>query len=183
MSKFRTQTLSAFLTAGEVVACPAEAVWGLSCDPFSESAVEALLAMKGRAVNKGLIVVAADVGMLGTVFTSLSASERNEVMLSWPGNNTWVLPNQGYFPAWITGDSGYVAVRLTASPALRALSATVDGPLVSTSANPAGALPARHGFQVVNYFGPGLPRAVGQVDLHGRPSIIRQIGSNEIIRA
>ena len=94
--------------------------------------------MKGRAVNKGLIVVAADVGMLGTVFTSLSASERNEVMLSWPGNNTWVLPNQGYFPAWITGDSGYVAVRLTASPALRALSATVDGPLVSTSANPAG---------------------------------------------
>lgn len=40
-----------------VVACPAEAVWGLTCDPLSEDAVLQLLAMKNRPVSKGLIIV------------------------------------------------------------------------------------------------------------------------------
>ena len=44
-----------------VVACPAEAVWGLTCDPLSEEAVLQLLAMKQRSVSKGLIIVAASV--------------------------------------------------------------------------------------------------------------------------
>ena len=40
------------------MACPAEGVWGLSCDPFDELAVKDLLALKQRPVHKGLIVVA-----------------------------------------------------------------------------------------------------------------------------
>jgi L-threonylcarbamoyladenylate synthase len=180
---FRIQTLSGFISGERVVACPAESVWGLSCDPFSASAVETLLAMKSRPVDKGLIVVAADSRMLGPVFSELSEGERKEVEMSWPGNNTWLLPNRQHFPPWITGDSSHVAVRVTSAPALRDLSLAVSGPLVSTSANPAGGIPARHGFQVVKYFGAGLPRGVGTVDLEGRPSTIRKIGSGEIIRA
>ena len=48
------------MAAGGVVACPTEAVWGLSCDPGNEAAVMRLLAMKDRPVDKGLILVAAD---------------------------------------------------------------------------------------------------------------------------
>lgn len=183
MLNFRIQTLSGFISGERVVACPAESVWGLSCDPFSVSAVETLLAMKNRTMDKGLIVVAAHVEMLGPVFSGLSESERKEVLISWPGNNTWLLPNRQHFPPWITGDSSSVAVRVTSAPTLRDLSLAVGGPLVSTSANPAGGVPARHGFQVVKYFGVGLPRGVGTVDLQGRPSTIRKIGSGEIIRA
>jgi len=167
---------------GGVVACPAEAVWGLSCDPWNQHAVMSILQLKRRPVDKGLIVVAADAEMFAPLLDNLSDSVRKELILSWPGPNTWLVPNSGVFPAWITGDSDEVAIRVTSAPALKALSQELGGPLVSTSANPAGALPARHHFQVVNYFGVELPRAIGSVDLGAKPSTIRRAGTGEILR-
>ncbi len=182
-SRLRTAWLARRVLAESVVACPAEAVWGLSCDPFSSEAVEQLLALKQRPVSKGLIVVAGHLDMLAPVLEPLPAEQRAELALSWPGANTWLVPNRGFFPPWITGTSDEVAVRVPASPALVALSREVGGPLVSTSANPAGALPAKHGFQVVRYFGPKLARAVGEVDLRGKPSTIRRVGTRDVLRA
>ena len=43
----------------EVIAYPTEAVFGLGCDPDSEKAVNALLALKQRPWQKGLILIAA----------------------------------------------------------------------------------------------------------------------------
>ncbi len=182
-SVLRTHQLVDVILAEGVVACPAEAVWGLSCDPFSETAVETLLAMKQRDVAKGLIVVAAEAWMLAPVLEPLEPARQKELSLSWPGPNTWLVPNRDVFPEWITGDSDEVAVRVTSAPALRALSLALGGPLVSTSANPAGALPARWGFQVARYFGPQLLRAAGTVDLTAKPSTIRRVGTGDVIRA
>jgi len=181
-SILRTRQLAHSLLEGDVIACPAESVWGLTCDPWDHDAVLSLLAMKHRPVSKGLIVVAAHVDMFTPLLDGLDDKVRKELILSWPGPNTWLVPNKGFFPDWITGDSEEVAIRVTSAPALRALSLEVGQPLVSTSANPAGALPARHHFQVVRYFGADLPRATGMVDLAGKPSTIRRAGSGEVIR-
>lgn len=43
------------LKQNEVVAYPTEAVFGLGCNPNSESAVQKLLVLKQRPVEKGLI--------------------------------------------------------------------------------------------------------------------------------
>lgn len=169
--------------SGGVVACPAEAVWGLSCNPFSAPAVMALLELKERPVHKGLIVVAAKTDMFEPVLQGLTSAERARVMISWPGPNTWLVPNHGYFPPWVTGDSSEVAIRVTSAPALIDLSNAVSSPIVSTSANPAGASPARWGFQVVRYFGSELPRSVGGVDLSAKPSTIRRVSTGEVLRA
>ncbi len=40
------------IQGGGVVACPTEAVWGLSCDPFNEMAVARLLYLKQRKMAK-----------------------------------------------------------------------------------------------------------------------------------
>ncbi|RZV56526.1 MAG: tRNA threonylcarbamoyladenosine biosynthesis protein RimN, partial [Pseudomonadales bacterium] len=40
------------LAAGEIIAYPTEAVWGLGCDPFNEHAVARLLSLKRRAQTK-----------------------------------------------------------------------------------------------------------------------------------
>ena len=48
------------VVAGGVIAYPAEAVYGLGCDPWNETAVRRLLRLKRRKIGKGLIVVAAD---------------------------------------------------------------------------------------------------------------------------
>ena len=44
----------------EVIAYPTEAVFGVGCDPDSEVAVNRLLALKQRPVEKGLILIAAN---------------------------------------------------------------------------------------------------------------------------
>ena len=58
------------------MACPAEGVWGLSCDPFDELAVKDLLALKQRPVHKGLIVVADRGEAFSAVLRTLPSSQR-----------------------------------------------------------------------------------------------------------
>ena len=178
-----TNKIAHSVLTGAVVACPAEAVWGLSCDPFNELAVDTLLALKHRARAKGLIVVAASEEQLAPVLNTLDAATRATLRMSWPGANTWLVPNNGVFPDWVTGHSDEIAVRVTASKPLAALCEAVGHPIISTSANPAGALPARFKFQVLRYFGPDFPCLSGAVDLNANPSTIRRANTGEVIRA
>ena len=52
------QQIATHLMQDEVVAYPTEAVFGLGCNPLSESAVRKLLDLKQRPIEKGLILVA-----------------------------------------------------------------------------------------------------------------------------
>jgi L-threonylcarbamoyladenylate synthase len=171
------------LRQGGVIACPTEAVWGLSCDPGNAEAVARLLALKSRPVAKGLILVAASEQQLDFLLHDLGAPQRQALSDSWPGPATWLLPHRDRVPAWICGAHATVAVRVSAHPAVSALCTAWGGPLVSTSANRAGALPARESFQVQRYFGAALdyilPGRVGQSD---RPTSIRDLASGEIVR-
>lgn len=171
------------LAAEGVIACPTEAVWGLSCDPFEWLAVERVLALKGRPLAKGLILVAANEAQLGFLLRDLTEAERARLSASWPGPNTWLLPHRGRVPVWIHGDHETVAVRVSEHPVVRALCTRWGGPLVSTSANPAGARPPRELFQVRRYFGEGLDYVLpGPLGSSKRPSVIRDLVSGKIIR-
>lgn len=171
------------LTAGGVVACPTEAVWGLSCDPDNPDAVERLLALKQRPVGKGLILVASDIAQLDGLLAGLPEGQLARLLLSWPGPTTWLIPHHGRVPPWVCGDHDTVAVRVTAHPVMRALCEAWGGALVSTSANPGGSQPPRARFQVQRYFGGQLdailPGAVGGAD---RPSTIRDLLTDQIVR-
>ena len=182
-ASWRAPLIAARLRAGAVVACPAEGVWGLSCDPFNEEAVLDVLQMKGREISKGLIVVAASADIFSALLDPLPSSARGAILDSWPGPNTWLVPHRSYFPHWITGDSDEVAIRVTSAPALKALCLAFDGPLVSTSANPAGLSPPHAVWQLRRYFGPRLPAMPGALDPQGKASTIRRVGDGSILRA
>jgi L-threonylcarbamoyladenylate synthase len=181
-AQWRLPLLRSVLDGGGVVACPAEGVWGLSCDPYSEAAVDDLLTLKQRSVRKGLIVVAADAAMFDAVLSYLSPDERHQVCASWPGPNTWLVPNHGVFPGWITGDSTDVAIRVTSALPLKGLSESFGGALVSTSANPAGLPPPQYLWALRRYFGVTLPALPGMLEQAGKPSTIRRIGDGTIVR-
>ena len=135
---------AATLHRGGVLAYPTEAVWGLGCDPFDEAAVARLLALKQREVDKGLILVAGAPGQFDGLldWQQLPAAAREAVFASWPGPHTWIVPATARVPRWISGAHPGVAVRVSAHPTVVALCAAFGGPLVSTSANFAGAPPA-----------------------------------------
>lgn len=128
------------LTRGGVIAYPTEAVWGLGCDPFDETAVRRLLAIKQRPLEKGLILIAADLDQLRPCLdlAALPAERLAQVQASWPGPHTWVMPTRPGTPAWITGAHASLAVRVSAHPVVVALCRAFGGPLVSTSANLSG---------------------------------------------
>ena len=167
-----------------VLACPTEAVWGLSCDPGSEAAVSRLLALKNRPVEKGLILVAASEQQLDFLLADLSPEQRATLSASWPGPNTWLVPHRGRVQPWVHGQFASVAVRVSAHPVVRALCEAWGGPLVSTSANPAGADPAMVADEVIEYFGDSLDGIVcGELGGASGPSQIRDLATGEVIRA
>ncbi|WP_116368467.1 L-threonylcarbamoyladenylate synthase [Parahaliea mediterranea] len=179
----RLQEAVRTLAAGGVVACPTEAVWGLSCDPDNLDAVERLLALKQRPMDKGVILVAASTDQVAALLEGLTEAQHSKLALSWPGPTTWLIPHRGLVPAWIHGGRESVAVRVTAHPGMAALCRAWGGPLVSTSANRSGCQAPRSAFQVQRYFGAELDALVpGAVGGAARPSVIRDLLTDQIIR-
>ena len=138
------EAAAAALRRGGVIAYPTEAVWGLGCDPHDEAAVLRLLAIKQRPVDKGVILIAGALAQFEGLldWDALAPERRQAVQASWPGPHTWIVPTTARVPRWITGSHDGVAVRVSAHPTVIALCAAFAGPLVSTSANLAGAPPA-----------------------------------------
>jgi L-threonylcarbamoyladenylate synthase len=179
----RARLLVDALLRGGVIACPTESVWGLSCDPWSWEAVQRLLALKQRPVDKGVILVAADMDQLEFLLHDLPHVQRTRLSLSWPGPNTWLVPHHRRVPPWVHGDHPTVAVRVTGHPGMAALCRAFGAPLVSTSANRAGCRPPIAGFQVRRYFGDQLDGiAPGAVGGNPRPSVIRDLATERVIR-
>ena len=169
------------LAAEGVIAYPTEAVYGLGCLPHYEP-VARLLAIKQRSPRKGLILVAADAGQLTDFITFPDPQTHERVMRTWPGPVTWLLPARPALPAWLTGDHATLAVRVSAHPIVRALCEKA-GPLISTSANPAGATAARDAARVRAYFGPQLDHVLaGAVGPGSRPTEIRDAVTGTVIR-
>lgn len=171
------------LRTGGVIAYATEAVWGLGCDPFNEEATLRLLALKQRDWRKGMILVAADRPQLAPFLTGLTAAQHETLAASWPGPNTWLVPNNGVAPPWVTGGRDTLAVRVSAHPQVAALCRAFGGPLVSTSANPAGCPPARTALAVRRYFRQQLDDILpGQVGGAGKPTTIRHLLSGAVVR-
>lgn len=171
------------LRAGQVIACPTEAVWGLSCDPHSEAAVARLLRLKARDPAKGLIVVAASMAQLAPWLEGLDEALYAPLRASWPGPVTWLVPDNGTAPNLVRGEHDSVALRVTDHPGMQALCDAFGGPLVSTSANRAGEPPAMTADEAGAMFGEALGGVLpGRLGGHERPSRIRDLASGRVLR-
>lgn len=134
-SNFKIKNAVRHLKAGAVIAYPTEAVYGLGCDPLNEAAVMALLNIKQRPIEKGLILIASSLEQLRP-YLALDPTIIDRITPTWPGPVTWVIPAQPWVPKWLTGEHQSLAVRVTNHPVARDLCAQFGSPLVSTSANP-----------------------------------------------
>lgn len=171
------------LSNGGIIAYPTEAVYGLGCDPFNRFAVEDLLRLKQRPMDKGLIIIAASVKQLEPFIQLPPAKYLQAIKSSWPGPITWLLPARPGLPVWLTGQYQSIAVRVTAHRQTVALCRAFGGGIVSTSANRAGQPAARNVFQVHKYFSGTVDMIIsGDTGGQRRPSEIRDGLSGQIVR-
>ena len=155
-----SEEAAAVVRAGGVVACPTEAVFGLSCDPRNEKAVTRILTLKRRSADKGLILIAAEFSQLQHYCDALDEARLREVRATWPGPHTWLFPASAACPTQVRGIHSTVAVRVTAHPIASKLCRLSGSALVSTSANISGGVAARNVRTLTETFGDALDAIV-----------------------
>lgn len=183
LQNHRVRLAANLLHAGEVIAYPTEAVWGLGCDPLNWHAVSTLLALKDRPVEKGVILIATSVAQVSPFIRPLSEIEIERVLENRGVPTTWVIPASKHAPEWITGGRTSLAVRITRHPLAGSLCRAFGGAIVSTSANPAGKSPALTGLRVRQYFGEQVHIVPGPLGGSSKPSEIRDLETGRIFRS
>lgn len=140
------QTAILKLRQGAIVGLPTETVYGLGVDGNNPQAVERLRALKGRDDNKPFQVMVRDMEMAEKLAV-FDARTRQLAARHWPGPLTLVLPARA-------GDT--IGLRIPDHELMQRILRKLDGPLVMTSANPAGGAPALDAPDALGMFGAGV---------------------------
>jgi L-threonylcarbamoyladenylate synthase len=127
---------------GEIIVMPTDTVYGVACDAFSPSAVNTLLATKGRGRHMPPPVLVGSPDDVVRLVDVIPAPAKAVMDAFWPGGVT-IIFRANPAVAWDLGDTkGTVAIRMPRDDvALELLSLT--GPLAVSSANKTGQLPAQ----------------------------------------
>lgn len=129
---------AAAVRRGDLVLVPTEHVYAFATDPFSARGTAALRAAKGYGPHVALPLFVGSATMVSGIARTTPLAE-TLMEGFWPGLLTLVLPAHTTV-AWDAAPGGTVAVRMPLHPIALELVRTT-GPLVVTSANPAGADP------------------------------------------
>ncbi len=172
------------ISAGGVVAYPTESCFGLGCDPRNAAAIRRIARIKRRSRAKGMILIAdRRARLLPYVEFPAAGDRRGEILASWPGPHTWLLPAGRCASRWLRGDHRTVAVRVTAHRDAATLCRLARMPIVSTSANRAGRRMLRSGDAVRRAFGGEIDFIVdGRIGNAAAPSTIRHFATGEVVR-
>ncbi|WP_314185578.1 Sua5/YciO/YrdC/YwlC family protein [Aggregatibacter kilianii] len=168
----------------QVVAYPTEAVFGLGCNPNSQSAVENLLVLKQRPMSKGLILIAPSLDFLLPFIDESRLMEEHWQRLTtqYDRPTTWVVPAKTTTPKFLTGDFDSIAVRISQHSAVKLLCEQAGFALTSTSANLTGQPPCHTAQEVKQQFGTDFPVLDMPVGGAVNPSEIRDIFTNQVFR-
>ncbi|MES2403425.1 MAG: Sua5/YciO/YrdC/YwlC family protein [Pseudomonadota bacterium] len=177
------EAAAALLRSGGVLAYPTEGVYGVGCDPDDRAAFEKIFAMKRRAPEQGVLLIAADIAQVRDWVGDAPESAWQRARAAWPGAHTFIFPRSPRVPEWIAGGHAGVALRVTAHAPAVALCRAFGGPIVSTSANRHGEPPARNAADVHAIFG-DEPDGVLDAPLGGldKPTPITDAVTGAIIR-
>jgi L-threonylcarbamoyladenylate synthase len=133
------EPLLACLGRGGLLAIPTESSYGLGADPGNSRGVAAVYRLKGRAADKPLPVVIADLHQLPGLGIAPDLPILRRISPGWPGPLSVLLPLSRPLPASAGGLT--LAVRIPGHARLRGLLAALDLPLTATSANRSGGEP------------------------------------------
>ena len=166
------------LLSGGVAVIPTDTVYGLAAHPAHPSAVERLYTIKGRAAQKPIALLAADVTAVRSFLGGeLPPGAEDLAARHWPGALTLVLP-KGVI---------YEGLRVPGHEWTRRLLARCGGVLRVTSANLSGCRPATDAPAALADVGlsadlvlddgispGGVPSTVVRIDSSGTLSVLRQ---------
>jgi L-threonylcarbamoyladenylate synthase len=142
------------LAAGGVLILPTDTICGLHARADCPAALARLAALKGRAPERPLLVLASSLEQARELCLPLSREQSAWCAAAWPGPFTFILAAADGLPAAVRDvQRGTVAVRVPARADLRRLIERAGGALASTSANLTGDRPLADLGAAVEAFG------------------------------
>ena len=132
------QEAAKWIRAGGVVAIPTDTLYGLAADPFRADAVARVFAMKGRAAEGALPLIAADAQQIAAHLGPLTSLGERLARRFWPGPLTVLVKAPPTLAQGVTGGTDRVGVRVPKSGIACAICRATGRPITATSANLSG---------------------------------------------
>lgn len=170
------------LESGEVVAVPAETVYGLAGHALNEEAVRAIFEIKGRPLIDPLIVHVHSLQQIEELAIIDTPYFASLAQAFWPGPLTLILPKKAVVPDLVTAGKETVALRMPAHPLFQKILQTSALPLAAPSANPFGYISPTQAQHVADSLGDKLKYIIdGGASQEGLESTIVDLSKpNEI---
>ena len=163
---------------GGVIACSTDTVYGLSCDPFCESAIDLIYELKNREKSVPLLLVAHkdyDISNL-VVFDERSKMYTNK---EWPGSVTFIFKIKDKRLKKLSCGKETIAIR---KPNDKVFNLLLDkNPiLTSTSANLSGMKVATNSDEVLKYFDGDISLVLDNGQSGEKSSTLVDLTSNKV---
>ncbi|MCL7488909.1 MAG: L-threonylcarbamoyladenylate synthase [Desulfobulbaceae bacterium] len=164
---------AAILRDGGLIAFPTETYYGLAVDPFNESSLKRLFAVKNRPSIKPVLVLIPSRKDISRMSHAVPEAAEPLMNRFWPGPLTMVFPARRELSLMLTGNTGTIGVRLSSNPVAQALLQVFGGPLTATSANRSGGKAAVTEDEVREIFGGAIDMVLsGGRTPGGKPSTL-----------
>ena len=167
------------LEDGGVTLYPTDTVWGLGCDACNEKAVRKIFELKRRNDDRSMLVLA-DETMLAEYLVDVPEIARSLTAAA-DKPLTVIYPRATGLAQGVAANDGTVGVRIPKHEFCLGLLRRLKRPLVSTSANVAGAPAPRSFDEIASEIIDGVDFVVPQEcegETTGKPSAIIKLGTN-----
>lgn len=169
------------LKEGGIVCYPTETFYALGVLYDNHQGLERLALLKGRPAGKAFPLIVGDFEMLVSVAVEIDELAQKLMASLWPGALTFVVRAREGLSPYVKDARETVAVRLPDSRFARHLSREVGRPVTATSANRAGASPARGVPVVRDHFPEGIDLIIdGGESRANLPSTIIEVRGGEV---
>jgi len=133
------QKAAEVMRAGGVILYPTDTIWGIGCDATNSEAVQKVYEIKKRSDSKSMLVLLDDPNKLGRYIHEIP-DMANEILDVNEDPLTIIYPQAVNLAKNLIASDGTIGIRITNDEFCTKLIRKLNKPLVSTSANTAGAV-------------------------------------------
>jgi tRNA threonylcarbamoyl adenosine modification protein (Sua5/YciO/YrdC/YwlC family) len=181
---FRARMAIKSLLSGGVISHPTDTIQSIGCLPQFTDTIERLINLKGRSINKGLILLTSNIGYALPYIDvgALAPSDFDTLIESGDVPTTYILPSSDIAPYYLTGGRGTIALRVTSNQLVKYICDNTQSALVSTSANISSLSVAKTVLKLRVYFNDALDVILPPKESNKHPSIIIDLLTGERFR-
>jgi len=174
--------LKHFIRRGGIIAYPTESCFGLGCDPKNRKAINKIIKIKKRSLNKNFILIGSSIKQFKYFINPLNNLTSKNLFSKWPGPHTWLVKANNRCPNWLKSNSK-IALRISSFSSCQALTKSLDMAITSSSLNLSGKVPLKSYRDVCRFLPKQVKLIKGRVGKSKRPSIIQDFKTKKIIRS